>query len=225
LWSVFIIYLLSKFLQRLVEDRGEKLFVGVDEYDAPTHAILFPPKEERYEDVAEFFKTQFFAVMKQATSTVIHKYWVTGVLPVFREAASPLAAITIIPNAPGYNGLCGFTDAEVRAIAQSYLSAYQPRELETALNTMKKWYSGYKFFRGKAEAEAESLQNPELIFNHLRDLASKELQVAPLEEIGALHMSRVLAALPDIGEVPFLDTYVRVISGGNDGGDPSVWSC
>jgi hypothetical protein len=50
--------------------------------------------------------------------------------------------------------------------------------------------------------------------SHARDLASKELQVAPLEEIGALHMSRVLAALPDIGEVSFLDTYMRVISGG-----------
>jgi len=211
-FSLYICFL--NFIQELVEERGGKLFVGVDEYDATANGVLFSQMEDRYGDIAELFNTHFFAIMKQATYTVINKYWVTGVVPVFREGTSPLTAVTIISDKPRYNGLCGFTDAEVRAIAQSYLSAYQSRELETALNTIKKWYNGYTFFRGEHEAEAGSLHNPQLLFNQLRSLADKEEQVAPLEEIGAPHMAFVLATLPDTGEVSFLDAYIRVISSG-----------
>jgi hypothetical protein len=68
-WSVVECFIEYIFLQRLVERKGEKLFVGVDEYDM----VIFDPDDNRYQ-----VKTSFFAIMKQATSTVVDKYWITA---------------------------------------------------------------------------------------------------------------------------------------------------
>ena len=67
-------------------------------------------------------KTGFFAIMKQACARgLVQKYWLTGVLPAFRDAISPLIESKVISTLPEYNGLCGLTDAEVRTIAKTYL--------------------------------------------------------------------------------------------------------
>jgi hypothetical protein len=195
-----------------VERKGEKLFVGVDEYDAPANTVIVDEKDDHYQVVAEFFKTSFFAIMKQATSTVVDKYWITGVLPVFRDGISPLNATQIISDKPGYNDLCGLTDTEVREIAQSYLSHIGDRELENVVGMLKRWYNGYLFCRKKHEPPVDSLYNPQLIFNHLRGLANKEVQLAPLEEINVAHMSSVLEAIPDTGEASFLGLYLSMIA-------------
>ncbi len=147
--------------------------------------------------------------MKQATSTVVDKYWITGVLPVFRDGISPLNATQIISDKPGYNGLCGLTDTEVREIAQTYLSSYKSEELEHAVEQLKRWYNGYLFCR---EKQVESLYNPQLVFNHLRGLANEEVRLVPLEEINAIHMSSVLAALPDTGDASFFESYLSMIN-------------
>jgi hypothetical protein len=150
--------------------------------------------------------------MKQEASTVVDKYWITGVLPVFRDGISPLNATQIISDKPGYNGLCGLTDTEVREIAQSYLSHIEGWELENVVDQLRRWYNGYLFCRTKHDPPVDSLYNPQLVFNHLRGLANKEVQLAPLEEINAAHMSSVLAAIPDSGEASFFRSYLSMIA-------------
>jgi hypothetical protein len=97
----------------------------------------------------------------------------------------------------------------VRQIADTYLSSYQSPELEHAVEQLKCWYNGYLFCR---EKQVESLYNPQLVFNHLRGLANKEVGLAPLEEINAVHMSSVLAAIPDTGEASCFESYLNMIA-------------
>jgi hypothetical protein len=73
---------------------------------------------------------------------VVHKYWLTGVLPAFRDGISPLTATEDISMWPEYNNACGLTEDKVRTIAKAYLSG---DELEQELQTINSWYGGYKF--------------------------------------------------------------------------------
>jgi len=90
--------------------------------------------------VADFIKTQFFFIIKQGAYTVIDKCWITGVLSVFCDIFGPLDATSIISNMPAYNGLCGFTESELRTIVQSYPPlSNRPLELDRVLRLIKRW--------------------------------------------------------------------------------------
>ncbi|PVG03572.1 DUF1703-domain-containing protein [Serendipita vermifera] len=190
----------------LVERKGEKLFVGVDEYDAPANAVLFDSdSDKRYQNISHFCNTRFFSIMKQNTLTVVDKYWITGVQPVFRDGISPLNDTQIISNKHRFNGLCGLTDTEVRDIAEAYLSRVdQKPEISKVVEHLKRWYNGYLFYQPERGSQVGTLYNPKLVFKYLRGLANKEIRLAPLEEINALHTPNVLASLPDTGEAPYL---------------------
>lgn len=117
-----ILFPCQALLQGVVKLRNEKLFVGVDEYDAPANSALFSSEPGLYERVADLFKSQFFSIIKNAVSEhIIIKYWLTGVLPAFRDGISPLTALNIISFQPQCHRLCGLTDAEVQSITQVYL--------------------------------------------------------------------------------------------------------
>jgi hypothetical protein len=202
--------------QELVKRRGQQLFVGVDEYDAPANSVLFSPDRDRFDRVADFFKTQFFAILKQATSSnTILKYWITGVLPVFRDGISPLAATEILSRDAEYHGLCGLTDSEVQTIAQAYLSpVLEPQAVEDAVKTLRIWYNGYLFSPPKSAPRLDTLYNPQLVFTHLRGLAKLVTSnLDPQDEIEAPHIARVLNAIPNDGNDSFVDMFVRVTSG------------
>lgn len=200
-----------------MRERGQQLFVGVDEYDAPANTVLFPLDQDRFKLVADFFKTQFFATLKLATSSnTVRKYWITGVLPVFRDGMSPLAATEIISNDPTYHGLCGFTDSEVQMIAQTYLSpVLAPPQVEGVMPKLRNWYNGYLFCGQKSGAQLDTLYNPQLVFTHLRQLKCgyEDDDHSPNDEIDAPHIVHVLDAIPNKGGVSFADLFVRVMSG------------
>ena len=61
---------------------------------------------------------EFFAVIKGSCGTAVDKYWITGVLPAFRDGISPLSAMDIISFDKQYNSLCGFTENDVKAIVE-----------------------------------------------------------------------------------------------------------
>jgi hypothetical protein len=54
----------------------KQLFVGVDEYDAPANSSLFSKDSDYkapFDQVAELFKSRFFAIMKQAMGSLVKK--------------------------------------------------------------------------------------------------------------------------------------------------------
>jgi hypothetical protein len=198
-------------VQKLVEDNHQQLFVGVDEYDAPANAWLFSPevREEQksttssnsgtsFEKIAEVFHNRFFSVLKKAMGGPVMKYWLTGVLPVFRDGISPLTAVTPIWTWSNYNGLCGLTGNEVRVIAKAYLGDFP--DLEKHLDEMKRWFDGYRFF--SSGVKAPTLYNPQEVFIHLESFRANDQCVAISEEINATHSSMVLDALDGVELLP-----------------------
>ncbi|TDL23610.1 hypothetical protein BD410DRAFT_897248 [Rickenella mellea] len=182
----------------LVKRRGEKIFVGVDDYDAPAISFLFSPNEDKFYQVDAFFKTQFFAIIKQATSSnVILKYWITGILPVFRDG--PLSATQILSHETDYHGLHGLTDSEVQTIAQAYLSpTLEPQAVEDVVKTLRSWCGGYQFSPSSSGTRLDPLYNPQHVFKHLRGLVKpRNSNFDPQDEIRASHVANVLNAIPN----------------------------
>jgi hypothetical protein len=182
----------------LVQCSDEHLFVGVDEYDAPANAALLSSPEQ-YKKVAELFSTNFFAVIKDSVEDdIIVKYWLTGVLPNFRDGTSPLMATRIISDNPEYHGLCGLTDAEVRIITAAYLG---PTVVDNAMKVLQKKYNGYQFCLPDKVTQ-ETLYNPQLVFSHLMDMRSRERSNhEPKDETDIMHSNNVTQALPQKGDV------------------------
>jgi len=190
-------------MQALVEQNNEKLFVGVDEYDAPANICLFSNFEENsrslFEKVGNYLATNFFTVIKQAAARgVVQKYWLTGVLPVFRNGISPLSAAFPISSLPEYHGLCGLMDDEVRSIAKAYLG--DSPELEAHLAEIKRWFNGYSFC--KPSGATVTLYNPHQVFTHLQYFDSNHHLHTIGDEISATHSSRVLDSIRNTNPNP-----------------------
>jgi hypothetical protein len=174
----------------LVKQHNEWLFVGVDDFDAPANNCIFANDEGHrngFGHVEDLFKTQFFAVMKRAMGVVVRKYWLTGLLPAFRDGFSPLSATALISKLPQYHGLCGFTKEEVDAIAVKYLaSTHNPDQIRCAVGLMKAWNSGYSF--GHAQSlKISRLFNPQLVFTHLRAISLESAWLNPREDVNGMH--------------------------------------
>jgi hypothetical protein len=201
--------------QDLVKTNHEGLFVGVDEYDAPANSCLFsggPKGRLRFNEVAELFKTQFFAVMKQAMGSIVKKYWLTGVLPAFRDGISPLSATRIISTLPEYNGVCGLTEDEVYTIAKTYLaSTHTAVQLDAVFQDLKRWYNGYRFSCSSRD-KLPTQYNPQLVFTHLRALQGN-YGINPFEEVNAIHTATVLEAIGTDPELPFEEFYLSAVAG------------
>jgi len=199
-------------LQDLVNDSGQRVFVGVDEYDAPANAVLFSLDRAMFGRITNLFKSEFFRIIKDMVAqNIVVKYWLTGVLPAFRDGLSPLTAARVISGVREFHGLCGLTGAEVQTVAEAYLSrSLGPQELTEALHEVRQWYNGYRFCKTKTHP-IDPLYNPQLVFTHLRGLAARE-PIEPRDEIEAPHTASVLNAIPKDGDSSFFDVFTQASS-------------
>ena len=167
---------------------------------------LFSYSSEVYRSVTNIFKSFFFASIKDGISQdIVTKYWLTGVLPAFREGVSPLAGVEIISNDARFHGLCGFMDTEVETIVKSFL---QSQETDTVMHELRQQHNGHRFIQAEASEPLASLYNPQHVFAHLRSLAGGR-PVRPRDEIEALHTSHVLNK---IGESAFPELFLLAAS-------------
>ena len=153
----------------------------------------------------------FFTIIKNLIATnIIVKYWLTGVLPAFRDGISPLTATTILSTQPKFHGLCGFMHAEVQIIAQTYISSspeLQSYDIDAVMHTLWQWHSGYCFC-GKSHTPIASVYNPQYVFLHLQGLSDSK-SIEPHKEIEAPHTNKVLDA---IDESTFPEIFLLTIS-------------
>jgi hypothetical protein len=165
------------------------------------------------ETLVELFKTNFFAIIKQAISQeTIRKYWLTGVLPAFRDGISPLIGTRVISELAQYNGLCGLTGEEVETIASVYLrSTHSGDSLAEVLRQMKQWYNGHQFCPPRDYVPPATLYNPLQVFDHLRRLRAGERALP--RDIDAIHCGSVLNSIPNDGAFSVRD-LLPLLSGG-----------
>ncbi|TDL23086.1 DUF1703-domain-containing protein [Rickenella mellea] len=195
----------------LVMSHDERIFLGVDEYDAPANSCLFSSNSQHtanYETVSWLFKTQFYTIVKRHSSSPVSKSWLTGVLPVFREGISPLTATTIVSMMSRFHGLCGLSEDEVGTIAKGYLGESHP-SLDQILQQLKRWFNGFIFVSEKEPSSVQderhspvvSLYNPQQVFTHLWKLSDSDSN--PTMDAGGVHTDSVLKAIPNSSETGF----------------------
>jgi hypothetical protein len=136
-------------------------------------------------------KAEFFALMKQSCGRSVAKYWLTGVLPAFRDGISPLTATRQISFDERYQSLCGLTQEDVDAIVTRALRNFPESDLASKLDSIKRWYNGYTFSPTSSGSENPTLYNPQLVFVHLTNTLSNTLSgPAPpsyMDEANAVH--------------------------------------
>ena len=148
---------------------GIPLYVLIDEYDNFANTILAGEGAEAYHALTHGggFYRSFFAALKAGTENgSVERLFVTGVSPVtMDDVTSGFNIGANLSLRPEFNELLGFTEEEVRRLVETYrdLGVFD-QDIETALATMREWYSGYRF----SEDADGIVYNSDMVLHYLK---------------------------------------------------------
>ena len=145
-------FALSRLSLMLEKYYNQKVYVLLDEYDAP---ILSSYLNGFYDKCINFMRDLFSATFKGNLS--MKKGIITGILRVSKEDMFSGANNIKVYNITDYNysNHFGFTEEEVKDVLNQY-------DLSGNFNKIKKWYDGYRF-------SDYVVYNPWSILNYLSD--------------------------------------------------------
>ena len=160
-------------LNRLFEHVGEtgiSLYVLIDEYDNFANTVLAYHGQAAYEQFThgEGFYRAFFATLKAGTEQGggIERLFMTGVSPItLDDVTSGFNIADNISLESDFDAMLGFTEAEVRGLLEMYrdLGVFD-QDVDTALDTMRAWYDGYRFSR----RTTTSVYNTDMVLYYLK---------------------------------------------------------
>ena len=163
-------------LFRFVDTHGVALYVLIDEYDNFANTVLAYHGEAAYQQFThgEGFYRAFFATLKAGTEQGggIERLFMTGVSPItLDDVTSGFNIAKNISLSPEFNEMLGFTEAEVRGLLEMYrdLGVFD-QNVDTALDTMRAWYDGYRFSR----RAATSVYNTDMVLYYLSESIPNE---------------------------------------------------
>jgi hypothetical protein len=164
-------------LQRMIsalEAAGIPLYLFIDEYDNFANEVMTASRlgRETYEGLVGkegVLKTLFKAIKSAAGKGGIDRLFITGVSPVvLSDITSGFNIAENIYLTPEFNDLCGFTEAEVEALAKRVAVERGDGEAKAkeALSLMRTFYNGYTF----SPRSAARIYNPTLALYFLKEL-------------------------------------------------------
>ena len=173
-------------LEKLHTQTGESVVLLIDEYDKPildNIANLEVAKAMREE------LKNLYSVVKNADEH-IKLAFITGVSKFSKVSLfSGLNNLRDISQAPGYGGICGYTQSELESVFAPSLEGLDLPEI-------KRWYNGYRF------GDAEGVYNP---FDVLLYLQNREFQNYWFESATPTFLIDMLAqkkfAAPDLENI------------------------
>ncbi|KAJ6507162.1 hypothetical protein C8R47DRAFT_1238856 [Mycena vitilis] len=178
----------SKLFDR-VQECHHTLFVGVDDYDAPTRSRSFP-RDPFFKvfgtarDIEDLLDSCFWAPL-MAGSHVIDKLLVTGSLYVKHPDLEQLDCM------PSLQSACGFTEQEALHLAQSFF------DQTPDMADIRRLCGQYTFASRDTERGVPVL-HPQLLINRIRELSLPQLPVdAGLFQL----LSDVLTLLPEKSDI------------------------
>ena len=151
-------------------DHDIPLYVLIDEYDNFANTVLAYHGAEAYHSFTHGggFYRNFFATLKGGADRSgggLERLFITGVSPItMDDVTSGFNIGKNISLHPDFNEMVGFTEAEVRRLAETYreLGVFN-QDVETAMGIMGEWYNGYRFAK---EAETD-LYNTDMVLYYL----------------------------------------------------------
>ena len=147
----------AEVLATLHSRTGQKVVILIDEYDKPILDNIL--NLEVAKAMREELKN-LYSVVKDADEH-IKLAFITGVSKFSKVSLfSGLNNLEDISQAPGYGGICGYTQSELESVFAPSLEGLD-------LGEIKRWYNGYRF------GDAEGVYNP---FDVLLYLQNREFQ-------------------------------------------------
>lgn len=131
------------------QNKGQKIYLILDEYDNFANNILVDYGNERYHSITHgsgFFRS-FLKVVKDYSSSVIERIFLTGVSPVtMDDLTSGFNIADNYSSNSAFNNMIGFNEYEVRALIDYYKSCIElPHSTDELIDIMKPWYDNYCF--------------------------------------------------------------------------------
>lgn len=160
-------------------------------------------------------KSEFFGVIKQFCGKSVMKYWLTGVLPAFRDGLSPLTTTRLISFKEEFQSLCGFTQEDVDAIVKRALRDFSEDVRISTLAYLKNWHNGYTFSPASSGSKKLTVYNPQLVFVHLENMAPGSTPLCHMNEANAVHTKTVLSLVGETGPVGISDLVDMLYSKAN----------
>ena len=141
------------------QSKGQKIYLILDEYDNFANNILVDYGGKRYRSITHgngFFRG-FLKVVKDYSSSVIERIFLTGVSPVtMDDLTSGFNIADNYSNNSAFNNMIGFNEQEVRTLINYYKSQVElPHTTDELIEIMKPWYDNYCF-------STESLHEPSM---------------------------------------------------------------
>ncbi|HFD40360.1 MAG TPA: AAA family ATPase, partial [Anaerolineae bacterium] len=160
---------LGRILELVRENNLPQLFVIIDEYDNFANQLIVAHKDQLYRALTaedSFLKT-FFKVLKEGRKTgAIANIFITGVLPItIDDLASGFNIASFITLDPEFEGMLGFTQAEVDALLDEVYHDYDldPATRREVGDIIRSHYDGYHF----STVRGETLYNPTILMYFL----------------------------------------------------------
>ena len=131
------------------QNKGQKIYLILDEYDNFANNILVDYGNERYRSITHgsgFFRS-FLKVVKDYSSSVIERIFLTGVSPVtMDDLTSGFNIADNYSSSPIFNNMMGFNEQEVRTLIDYYKSYRElPHTTDELITIMKRLYDNYCF--------------------------------------------------------------------------------
>ena len=131
------------------QNKGQKIYLILDEYDNFANNILVDYGNERYRSITHdsgFFRS-FLKVVKDYSSSVIERIFLTGVSPVtMDDLTSGFNIADNYSSNSAFNNMIGFNEYEVRTLIHYYKSCIElPHSTDELIDIMKPWYDNYCF--------------------------------------------------------------------------------
>ena len=131
------------------QNKGQKIYLILDEYDNFANNILVDYGNKRYRSITHgsgFFRS-FLKVVKDYSSSVIERIFLTGVSPVTMDDLT--SGFNIADNYSSnsiFNNMIGFNEYEVRDLIDYYKERRDlPHSTDELIEIMKPWYDNYCF--------------------------------------------------------------------------------
>lgn len=179
----------------LSESAQNGLSESAQKFLSESHQRRLSESKDVIHGLAVTLKSEFFAVIKDFCGKSVAKYWLTGVLPAFRDGISALTATEVIGSQERYQSLCGLTQEDVDALVKRALGNCPEEVRKSTLSNLKHWYDGYMFNSTSSSSEKLALYNPQLVFVHLKNIISGSALQSFTEEANAIHTSTVLSVV------------------------------
>jgi len=152
------------------KNRGQHVYLIIDEYDNFTNTILSEKGEQAYHDLTHadgFYRTAFMAYKPN-----FERIFMIGVSPItMSDLSSKFNIATNVSHYNILNDIVGFSEKDVREMIDYYRGEGMIQEsTDDIIDKIRPWYDGYCFSKSKIKDNNARMYNSNMVLFYLSEL-------------------------------------------------------